>query len=65
MTLHAIPATLLVLLTPFAGIFSRPGFENFQALVVGWILCPGRHTISRVIQASAVLWQRPKHHTAF
>ena len=46
---HAIPATLLALLTPFAGVFSRPGFENFQALLVGWILCPGRHTISRVI----------------
>lgn len=62
---HAIPATLLALLSPFAGVFSRPGFENFQALVVGWILCPGRHTISRVIQASATLWERPKHHTAF
>ena len=27
---HAIPATLLALLTPFASVFSRPGFENFQ-----------------------------------
>ncbi len=62
---HAIPATLLALLAPFAGVFSRPGFENFQALVVGWILCPGRHTISRVIQAAAGMRQRRKHHTAF
>jgi hypothetical protein len=62
---NVIPATLLALLTPFAGIFSRPGFENFQALVVGWILCPGRHTISRVIQASAGMRRRHKHHTAF
>lgn len=62
---HAIPATILALLTPFARVFSRPGFENFQALVVGWILCPGRHTISRVIQASAAWRQRSKHHTAF
>jgi hypothetical protein len=53
------------LLTPFAGIFSRPAFENFQALVIGWILCPGRHTISRVIQASAGMMRRDKHHTAF
>jgi DDE superfamily endonuclease/Archaeal putative transposase ISC1217 len=60
----AVPARLLALLTPFAGVFSRPGFENFQALVVGWILCPGRHTISRVIQASAGMTQ-PKHHTAY
>ena len=62
---HAIPATLLALLTPFAGVFSRPGFENFQALVIGWVLCPGRHTISRVIQASAALRKRSKHHSAF
>lgn len=65
MTLQTIPATLVALLTPFAGVFSRPGFENFQALVVGWILCPGRHTISRVIQASAGMTRGPKHHTAF
>ena len=58
-----IPATLLAVLTPFAAVFSRPAFANFQTLVVGWILCPGRHTISRVIQASAGL--RRKHHTAF
>ena len=57
---HAIPATILTLLTPFAGIFSRPAFENFQTLLVGWILCPGRHTISRVIQASAEMRRRRK-----
>lgn len=65
MTDPVIPATLLVLLTPFAGSFSRPSFENFQILVVGWILCPGRHTISRVIQAAAGMTRSPKHHTAF
>jgi len=29
---------------------SSPTFDNFVTLVVGWILCTGRHTISRVIQ---------------
>ena len=65
MSLHAIPATLLALLTPFASAFSRPSFENLQILVVGWILCPGRHTVSRVIQASAGLTRQPKHHAAY
>ncbi|MBW8017910.1 MAG: transposase [Planctomycetes bacterium] len=65
MTDPVIPATLLALLTPFAGSFSRPSFENFQTLVVGWILCPGRHTITRVIEAAAGMTRRPKHHTAF
>jgi hypothetical protein len=31
---------------------SSPTFDNFATLVVGWILCTGRHTISRVIQAA-------------
>lgn len=30
---------------------STPTFDNFVTLAVGWILCTGRHTISRVIQA--------------
>jgi len=62
----AIPATLVSLLTPFASVFARPAsFENFQALVAGWILCPGRHTISRVIQAALSMVPQAKHHSAF
>ena len=45
-----IPASLQGVLSSFACCFTQPSFENFVALVSGWILCPGRHCISRVIQ---------------
>lgn len=45
-----IPASLRGLLSSFACCFTRPSFENFVVLVSGWILCPGRHCVSRVIQ---------------
>src|SRR2546423_968398 len=42
---------------------SLPTFENFVTLVVGWVLCTGRHTISRVIQFGRE--GRGKHHSVF
>ena len=45
-----IPASLHSVLSSFACCFTQPSFENFVALVSGWILCQGRHCISRVIQ---------------
>lgn len=45
-----IPASLQGILASFVGCFTRPSFESFVALVSGWILCQGRHCISRVIQ---------------
>ncbi len=47
-----IPASFQGILDSFAGCFTRPSFENFVALVSGWILCSGRHRISRVIQVA-------------
>ena len=47
-----IPASLQGILSSFAGCFTRPSCENFTALVSGWILCQGRHCISRVIQVA-------------
>lgn len=46
----SIPTSLQSILDSFESCFSRPSLENFAALVSGWILCPGRHCISRVIQ---------------
>lgn len=61
-----IPSVLLPLLASFSECFTRPGFDNFAALVTGWILCPGRHTISRVLQAfEGTGRSRPKHHSAY
>ncbi len=45
-----IPALLQGVLSSFTCCFTQPSFENFVAMVSGWILCPGRHCISRVIQ---------------
>ena len=40
------------------------GFGNFVTLITGWISCPGRHSISRVIQAASSA-AGEKHHSAF
>lgn len=47
-----IPATLRSILGSFAPCFTAPSFENFLALFSGWILCSGRHCLSRVIQVA-------------
>lgn len=46
-----IPSTLRDLLSEFASCFTAPSFSNFVTLVSGWLICQGRHSISRVIQA--------------
>ena len=49
---QSIPASLQGILDSFSICFTRPSFENFVALASGWILCPGRHRVSRVIQVA-------------
>jgi len=39
---------LLVLL--FSSSFTQPSFDLFSKLLAGWILCPGRHTVTRIIR---------------
>lgn len=51
----SIPSTVLKILLSFGPCFTAPTFLNFSALIVGWILCQGRHSISRVIQAAGGL----------
>jgi hypothetical protein len=48
-----ISSTFQTLFLQFQPVFTAPSFPNFVTLVTGWILCPGRHTISRVIQHSS------------
>lgn len=38
------------MLVNYKSVFTQPSFKNFTALARGWILCSGRHSISRVIQ---------------
>ena len=51
-------------LLEFRPAFSAPSFENFACLVTGWLLCTGRHTITRVLQAGFGP-AAGKHHSAF
>jgi hypothetical protein len=47
-----VTTPLVVLLAPFAGCFNAPVHATFSALVVAWIACLGRRTISRVWQTT-------------
>lgn len=37
-----------VLLAAFQPVFTRPSFELFRATAEGWVLCPGRRTLTRI-----------------
>ena len=53
------------LLKEFEACFTRPGFKNFVALITGWIICQGRHSISRVVQAAGVVGTGKHHSTLY
>jgi len=44
-------------------IGTAPTAESFLTLVLGWILCNGRHTVSAIIRAAGL--QAPKSHDAY
>lgn len=58
-----IVSSFLSLLSVFDVCFAAPSFETFRHLVTGWILCVGRHTTTRVIDAAGAVGL--KHHTSF
>jgi hypothetical protein len=47
-----VTTPLVVLLAPFASCFNEPVHATFSVLVVAWIACLGRRTISRVWQTT-------------
>ena len=47
----AKPGAFEALLATVQGAFTAPGFFAFQALMVGWVLAPGRRTITAMICA--------------
>jgi hypothetical protein len=47
-----VTTPLVVLLAPFAGCFNEPVHSTFSLLVVAWIACLGRRTISRIWQTT-------------
>lgn len=44
-------------LLEFAHAFTKPSFALWQALICGWILCPGRHTVTRIIGVIDPSWK--------
>ena len=49
---HSLALSLM--LQAFEGCFTKPGFVLFLQVVHGWILCPGRHTLTRIYTLSKI-----------
>lgn len=60
----SLPSTVQDVLLNFRACFTRPSFENLTTLLIGWIMCLGRHSVSRVIQAGKGVSGKKKHHSA-
>jgi DDE superfamily endonuclease len=58
-----LPAGFSPLVQALAECFTRPSFVTFQVLLLGWVLCLGRHTVTGVLRASGALGT--KHHSSF
>ena len=53
-----VPESFLGLLAAFAGCFTTPSYRSFELLVIGWVHCLGRRTVTAVALASgAVGWR--------
>jgi hypothetical protein len=53
-----VPESFLALLMVFEGCFGAPSYRNFERLVVGWVHCLGRRTITAVALASGAVGRR-------
>jgi hypothetical protein len=53
-----VPPTLATLLTAFTPCFQTRSYLTFQWLVLGWVQCQGRRTLTAVALASDALGQR-------
>lgn len=60
-----LPSGAASILLSFRSCFSARSFPNFVALISGWILCRGTHTISRVLVAARGQGLAPKGHAAY
>lgn len=50
-----LPETFRTLLAAFRPCFTAPSYQNFQAIVGGWVHCLGRRTVTAVALASGAL----------
>jgi hypothetical protein len=59
----SLPPTFAALLGPFGSCFQARSVATFRWLVLGWVQCPGRRTLTAVALASGAVGQR--HIAAF
>src|SRR5262244_1824103 len=50
----SLPETIIAVLQPFAGLFSRAVWAHAQVLLVGAILCRGPRTVAAVLRIMGV-----------
>lgn len=53
----SLPVEMIVLLAPFAQLFSEPVWRHAQVLVVGAILAPGKRTVSSCLRVMGLAWE--------
>src|SRR2546423_6374375 len=58
MSERMLPPTLAVLLSAFTSCFQARSYLTFQWMVLGWVQCPGRRTLTEVALASGALGER-------
>jgi len=58
------PSSFYALVGCFAPCFSQPSFQNFVAVLVGWVLARDRHTVSGALRAGTSLGAA-KHFSVF
>ena len=46
----AIISSFALLLQEFQGYFTKPSFDLFKALAIGWLVTPGRKTITNIVR---------------
>ncbi len=53
-----LPPTMAVLLTAFTSCFQARSYLTFEWLLLGWVQCPGRRTVTEVALASGAVGER-------
>jgi hypothetical protein len=58
MPVGIVPESFVGVLAAFAGCFGAPSYRTFEAVIVGWVHCLGRRTVTAVVLASGGAGQR-------
>jgi hypothetical protein len=58
MSTPIVPERFATILAAFAGCFGAPSYQTFRLLVLGWVSCLGRHTVTGVVVAAGAVGLR-------